>query len=191
MRKITLQVLLCASLFTTISCGESHEETDSKEIAKDQNEAKFDDTNIEGDTKFAVAAADGGMYEVEVGKLALKNGTAAEVKQLAQMMVDDHGKANEELKAAAQAKNITLPATLSQDKQDKINDLSKKTGNDFDKAYLDAMVDAHKDDIDKFEKQANDGNDADLKAWAAGKVPTLKHHLETAEKSRDIVKDRK
>ncbi len=190
MKKIALNFALCASLFTIASCG-NNSENDSKEVAKEQNEEKFDDTNIEGDTKFAVSAADGGMMEVELGKLALKNGSAPEVKQFAQMMIDDHTNANNELIALAQKKNITLPTTLSSDKQDKVNDMAKKTGHDFDVAYMDFMVDDHKEDIDDFKDEADKGNDADIKAWASGKVATLESHLQMAENGKNSVKDRK
>jgi len=181
-----LSAVLIAGL---TSCGNKKAETeDSKEVAEEQNDAKFDDTKVEDDTEFAVAAADGGMFEVQVGQLAQTNATTAEVKQFAKMMVDEHGKANEELKAAAAAKNITLPATLSEKKQKKYDDLSKKTGTDFDKAYIDLMVDDHKEDLDAFKKEAKDGHDADLKAWAAGKVPTLEHHLNAAKTAQDALK---
>lgn len=169
------------------SCGSKSETTDTKEVAEDTNEAKFDDSKIEKDTEFAVAAADGGMLEVELGKLAQTNGSSAEVKSFAQMMIDDHSKANEELMALAQQKNITLPTSLSEDKQKKYDDLAKKTGKDFDDAYTDFMVKDHKDDIDSFKKEADKGNDADLKAWAAGKVSVLEHHLEMAQNAEKAV----
>lgn len=188
MKKTVFSLLLCASAITVMtSCGNNNN-TDSKEAAKDQNEQKFDNTNIEDDTKFAVAAADGGMLEVQLGQLAQTNGSSAQVKQLGQMMIDDHSKANEELKATAAQKNITLPATLSEKNQQKYDELSKKTGADFDKAYASAMVDDHEKDVDEFKKEASDGKDADLKNWAAGKVPVLEHHLEMAKSTKDAVK---
>jgi putative membrane protein len=186
MKKITLNLMLCAALFSVASCNDTPD--DAKEVANEQNEAKFEDTNIEKDTEFAVAAADDGMFEVEAGRLALNNASSTNAKEVAQMMIDEHSKANEELKSAAAAKNITLPTSISESKQNKLNDLSKKTGADFDKAYLSEMEDAHKSAIDKFEKQANDGNDADLKAWAGGKVPVLKHHLEMVQSAQEALK---
>ncbi len=161
--------------------------SDSTELAIDQNEQKFDDSKIEGDTEFAVAAADGGMLEVQLGKLAQTNSTMANVKAFGQMMVDAHGKANEELKTLAAQKNITLPTTLSDKNQNRYNDLAAKTGKDFDNAYTEFMVKDHKDDIDKFKKEADKGNDADLKSWAAGKVATLEHHLEMAKQAEAAV----
>ncbi len=67
-----------------------------------------------------------------------------------------------------------------------VNDLTAKTGKEFDKEYMNMMVDDHKEDIDAFEKAAEKGNDADLKAFAAKTIPTLKQHLEMAEKTEKI-----
>lgn len=186
MKRIAFNVLLAASLFTAVACNQTKKE-DSTEIAEDQNEAKFND-HMEDDTEFAVAAADGGMLEVELGKLAQKNGMSPLVKDFGKMMADDHTKVNDELKNMAQAKNITLPAMMSNDNQKTYDDLAAKTGKDFDKAYADLMVKDHKNDIDEFKEEAKDGKNADLKAWAAEKVPTLEMHLQKAEAMKDAVK---
>ncbi|HEY1030884.1 MAG TPA: DUF4142 domain-containing protein [Flavipsychrobacter sp.] len=187
MKKTIFNTLLLAALLSAASCGNNNE-TDSKEIAEEQNEAKLDDTHLEKDAEFAVAAADGGMMEVELGKLAATNAASAQVKEFAQGMVTDHSQANEELKSLAASKNIALPATLSEDKQKKVNELAEKKGADFDKAYMDFMVDDHEEDIKKFQDEADNGNDAEIKGWASGKVPVLQHHLEMAKTTRDAVK---
>lgn len=180
---------MVACMFVMTSCGpKSNKEEDSKEVAEDQNEAKFEDTNLEDDTEFVVAAADGGMYEVQAAQLALTKGSSKKVKEFAQKMVDEHGKGNEELKALAQQKNITIPATLSEKMQKRYDDLAAKSGADFDKAYCDAMVKDHKDDLDKFKEAADDAKDADVKTWAAGKVPVLEHHLSMAEETEKAIK---
>ena len=103
------------------------------------------------------------------------------MKEFAQTMIDDHSKANEELKTLAQSKNITLPTTLSEENQEHYNDIAEKSGAEFDQAYCDFMVKDHKDDLDKFKKAADKAEDPDLKSWAAGKVPVLEHHLSMAE----------
>ena len=187
MKKITLSALFLASLITFSGCNSKKAE-DSKEVAEEQNDAKFDDTKVEDDTEFAVAAADGGMIEVKLAELAATNASSKTVKDFAQNMIKDHSKANEELKALAQQKNISLPATLSDDKQKDYDDLAKKKGKDFDKAYASFMVDDHKEDVDEFEKAAKECKDPDVKAWAAGKVPTLQHHLEMAKAMKDATK---
>jgi len=168
-----------------VSCGPKKE--DSKEVAEEQNDQKFDGTKIEEDTEFAVNISDAGMLEVKLGELAQTNGYASEVKSFGKMMIEDHSKAGGELKTAASAKNISLPAELSAKSQDTYNDISKKTGKDFDKAYIDAQVDGHKDVLDMLKKEAADGKDADLKSWATGKVSIIEHHLEMAKQTQGVV----
>jgi len=180
MKKITLSILMAATVVAFAACN-SNKTEDSKEVAEEQNEAKLDTTALEDDSEFAVAAADGGLMEVKLGELAKTNAASADVKKFGEMMVTDHSKAGEELKALATQKNITLPAALSDDKQKKYDDLAEKKGKEFDKAYVSFMVDDHKEDISEFEEAAKDTKDPDVKAWAEGKLPTLKHHLETAE----------
>lgn len=194
MKKLMLNAAIFAgALFLAASCSDrrANENDDSEEIAKEENDAKFDDTNIENDTKFAVEAADGGMLEVKLGELAQTKGVSQEVKDLGKMLVDDHSKANEELKAIAAQKNISLPAVLSEDCQKKFDDLAAKSGTDFDEAFAEHIVKDHKDDIDAFKKEAEKGDDPDLKAWAAGKVPTLEHHLDMAKATEEAVDGKK
>lgn len=129
------------------------------------------------DIKFAKCAADDGMMEVQLGKLAQSKATSNEVKMHAQHMIDDHTKANEELKALAAKKNIALPTAVSDKKQKKEQKLSRLNGTDFDKRYTKCMVKAHKKAICLFKKEAKRGKDAEMKAWAEQKVPTLESHL--------------
>jgi putative membrane protein len=193
MKKKPIQYMLAALILAGMfSCGgNQNKQEDPKDVAAEQNEDKFDDSDKEKDTDFAIAAADGGMLEVELGKLAQQKASSPEVKKFAQMMIDDHTKANDELKALASSKNISLPASLSDKNSDRIKDMQEKSGAEFDKDYIDFMVNDHQDDIDKFEKQAENGKDADLKSWAAGKVTTLKHHLEMAKATQAVVKNSK
>jgi putative membrane protein len=187
MKRITLSGMLFAAMLTFSACSNNKTE-DSKEVAEEQNEAKLDDTKLEDDSEFAIEAADGGMMEVQLGELAKTNAASADVKKFGATMVEEHGKANDELKALATQKNITLPMSLSDEKQKKMDELSKKKGAEFDKDYISFMVDDHKDDISKFEEAASDAKDAEVKAWAAGKVPALKHHLEMAQTLNEKMK---
>jgi putative membrane protein len=182
-----LRVFLAALLVCSLAACGGKRETDSKEVAKDDNEQKFEDKDTRKDADFAVAAADGGMLEVQLGQLAVSKGTSEAVKKFGQSMIDDHSKANEELKTLAAERGITLPTALSEKNQKNYNDLSEKSGAEFDKAYTKFMVDDHKEDIDEFKKEAEHGSDPDLKSWAAGKIAVLEHHLSMAEQARDAV----
>lgn len=186
MKKVLAGLLVCSAL-TFVACGDNADK-DAKEVAKEENNQKFDSTNIEGDTKFAVALADGGMLEIESSKLALTNASAANVKDFAKMMVSDHTGAAAELKDAAAKKNISLPAALSDDKQKKLNDLATKKGTDFDKAYVDLMVNEHEDAVKALKDESEKGNDADLKAWATGKLPVIQKHLDVIKSIKDAKK---
>lgn len=187
MKKSLIGILVCTASLCFYACGDSGEK-DSKEVAKEENNQKFDSTNIEGDTKFAVAVADASLFEIESSKLALTNGSAANVKDFAKMMVNDHSGASAELKDVAAKKNISLPLALSEDKQKKYNDLAAKKGADFDKAYVDCMVDEHKNAVDAFQKESEKGNDAELRSWATGKLATLQRHLEVIKSIKDSKK---
>ena len=129
------------------------------------------------DKKFTLEAASGGLTEVALGKLAIQKAVSAKVKDFGQMMVTDHSAANDKLMALAKSKNISLPATPNADDQKTIDELSTKSGADFDKAYVDDMVTDHKKDISKFEDASKNCKDADLKAFATNTLPTLQKHL--------------
>lgn len=194
MKKLNLLVLFAGVIiagwvFEACNNGSGNNNQDSVDSAKNMNDTSATAMMIdEQDSKFAVNAADISMAEVEMGKTAEQKAMNAKVKSFASMMVADHTKANDELKSAATAKNITLPATVGEDHQDHITKLSQKTGKDFDKEYMDMMVDGHKKAIDLFEKQATDGKDADLKTWANNMLPTLRQHLDSAKAIRDMLK---
>ena len=199
MKKLFLTTVVISGLFIT-SCNSGDktgngttvsDSADSKKVAEERNDKKFEDSTIEDDSKFAVKAADGGMMEVELSKLALTKSQSPEVKKLAQMMVTDHTMANNELKKLAGTKNISVPATLSTDRQEKLADFTKKTANDFDKDYASFMVSDHKDDIALFKKQAEKGKDTELKTWAASKLSTLEHHLQMSQNTEDLLKNTK
>lgn len=132
------------------------------------------------DQEFFTKAAAGGMYEVEAGKLAQSKGQSEPVKSFGGMLVKDHGSANDELKALASKKGAQLPGSVPSDKQKKLDKLSK--AKDFDKDFVAAVgIDDHKTDIALFEKYSTSADDADVKAFAAKTLPTLKAHKEHAE----------
>lgn len=133
------------------------------------------------DQKFIMDAAAGGVFEVEAGKVAVQRASTDEVKKFGQMMIDDHSKANDELMQLANQKGVIPPKTMKKEHQDQINQISKLSGAKFDKAYMDMMVKDHKKDVSEFKKEAKDGKDPDVKAWAAKTVPKLEEHLKMAQ----------
>jgi putative membrane protein len=190
MKKILLP-LMALSLLVTTSCNNA-EQNDSAEVAEERNEQKADSANLgdnmENAMDFAVEAASGGLMEVELGKLAATNAASPKVKEFGQTMVKDHGKANEELKALAAQKNISIPSTPGEKHQSHIEELKTKKGADFDKAYMSMMVEDHEEDINKFEKASQNDKDADIKAFASKTLPVLRQHHEMAKTINDGLK---
>ena len=140
------------------------------------------------DSTFAFKAAQGGLAEVQMGQLATQKASNSDVKAFGQQMVDDHSKANEELKEVAAKKGMTLPSSISTKDQATYEHLSKLEGAAFDRAYIADMVKDHRTDVAEFEKEGNSGSDPDIKGFASKTLPTLKHHLEMAETTNAKVK---
>ena len=112
--------------------------------------AGSDDHNVSnGDKDFVKDVATASIAEVELGRMALDRAVNPDVKKFGQMMVDDHTKANESLTTLASQHNIPVPSAMDDKHNDLREKLTKKTGADFDKDYIDAMVDGHKDVLDK------------------------------------------
>jgi putative membrane protein len=91
------------------------------------------------------------MAEIDLGKLAADRGTADEIKKFAQMMIADHTAAADKLTALASDLKIEAPGQLDDKHTDQRDELSKRSGMDFDREYAKAMVDGHKDLIDQLE----------------------------------------
>ncbi|MBA3831295.1 MAG: DUF4142 domain-containing protein [Chthoniobacterales bacterium] len=139
---------------------------------------KGDQVVTGGDLAFMNDAAPGGLAEVELGRLAVKQGSTSAVKKFAQRMIVDHSKAGEALKELARQKRVNLPATLLPESEQTMEKLSKTSGADFDQAYVKVMVTMHEKDVAAFSAVAQNATDADVKAFAAKTLPTLKMHLE-------------
>ena len=133
------------------------------------------------DKMFVNKAAQGGMAEVELGQLATQKAQSDQVKQFGQKMVDDHTKANDKLKEVASQENITLPTGLDAKDQATKDRLSKLSGAQFDKAYMQDMVEDHKKDVAEFQKEANNGKDPAVKNFAQQTLPVLQQHLQLAQ----------
>ena len=129
-----------------------------------------------GERRWVIKHFQGGMEEVRLGQLASTKGTNPKVKEFGKHMVDDHSKADTELKMLADKKGIKIPAKDSKSDKD-FDKLNKLSGADFDKQYVAMMVSDHKADVAAFQKEADKGNDPNLKAWAGKTLPTLQSHL--------------
>jgi len=136
------------------------------------------------DQAFLKEAATGGLVEVELGRLATEKASNPEVKQFGQRMVDDHGKVNQQLTMLAQEKNVQVPTEVTGKAKADYDRLSKLSGEQFDRAYMQLMVRDHRKDVADFRKQSTGAKDDAVKSFAAQTLPTLQDHLKTAEQTQ-------
>jgi len=201
MKSLCLSLLAACLLLSTASCGSK---PDAVQEAQQTNEAKIDSTALgntgqdaaikddkEFDSEFMTKAASGGILEVQLGKEVAQRTTSPEAKQAAQMMVTDHTKANDELKALAAKKNITIPPTLGDDQKKVFDDVLAKKGADLDKEYVKEMVKDHQEDIQEFTEASEKAGDPEIKALATKTLPVLKMHLAMFEKLQAAMEAKK
>jgi putative membrane protein len=131
---------------------------------------------------FVKEAATSDMFEIESSKLALERSDEA-TKAFAQQMIQDHEKTTADLKGLVTSGKVqaTLPAAMTDAQAKMLNDLKSMKSDEFTEKYHSEQVDAHEDAVDLFKRYGDEGEQADLKAWAAKTLPTLQHHLEMAK----------
>ncbi len=184
MKKISSLSIITIMLLAVASCKNGgkvrQDATDSAEASQDashrQDSIAASQEN-KNDLKFVNIAANDGMAEVAVGKIAQKNAFNPKVKKFATMMVTDHSRVNNELSALAKAENIALSLSPDTASQMKAGDLEKRKGTDFDNSYVNAMLAGHEGAVKLFTNESENGKDPNMKAFAIRTLPTLIMHL--------------
>ena len=135
----------------------------------------------ETDQTFVEKAAQDSIAEIDLGQLAKEQAESDEVKQFAQRMIDDHGKANEQLEEVAKNKGAVIPTEAGEEHSKLRAELAELKGEEFDQKYMAAMAEDHQKAVDLFQKQAEEGQDPDIKAFAEQTLPVIKEHLTMAQ----------
>ena len=148
--------------------------------ANTNSSAKARQGSNSADAKFAMTAAQDGMTEVALGRLAVQKGMSDAVKQFGQRMIDDHTNAGQQLMQLASSKGITLPTSLDAKHAAMVQKFQALSGAAFDRAYARQMVQDHTKAVALFQKEADRGMDADMKAFASNTLPILQGHLSMA-----------
>ena len=143
------------------------------------------------DKRFVEKASQGGVAEVQLGKLAEQKAQSPEVKKFGARMAKDHTAANDKLSSIASRKGIAAAADMDSSSKREYDRLSKLSGAEFDQEYMKNMVSDHKKDIKEFQSEAKSGKDADIKNFAQSTLPTLEDHLKQAESAEAAAKNEK
>jgi putative membrane protein len=169
------------------ACGENNnkDDKDSVEKADSANEAKLDNAPAkiadQESVDFMMWAANTTMTEVAYAEAAKTKASRKEIKDIAATIEKDHKALHEQIKTLAQQKNITLPASLSDESRKDIDKLGEKTGNEYDKAFIKKLIDDHQDCIKRYERAANRTEDAEIQTFASQTLPGLRMHLDSAK----------
>lgn len=151
----------------------------SMDKVQEAKEVKSADTSA-----FITKAAEAGLTEVGLAQLAGRKARNKKVVEFAERMIKDHSAANDELKALANEKGIRVPVDCIPC-QSKFKEFANVGMTGLDEQYAKLMVEDHEAAVKLFEKESTDGKDPDIKKWAAGKLPVLKHHLMMAQELND------
>ncbi len=192
MKATGLVAMACAAALTVACGGNGRDEITPAEAEQAQSVGTAGETNTgaSGDAKhFAEQAVKRGAAEVELGTLASERAMNAEVKQFAQTMVREHTKAGAALREATAAHGLQLVGELPDDSEKLLTKLQGLQGADFDREYMDAMVEAHKEMKAMVTRRVDDARlmtdngavETAINDWAAQALPTVEHHLMMAE----------
>jgi len=166
MRKgIVLAFLSCLMLVGSVCWAQNRAETKAEH----------------SDEHFVFKASEDGMAEVDHGNLAAQRAQGREVKEFGQRMVTDHGKANSELLAIANRKQLKVAPDMGAKHRAMHQKLSGMSGEEFDRHYMKHMVEGHEEAVKLFQTQAKHGKDADLKQFAEKTLPVIQEHLKMAK----------
>jgi putative membrane protein len=167
---------------TDKSKTQDQSQTESRDRVRSGEQASGTAQLRNNERQFLMEAAQDSLVEIELGKLAQERASNPEVKEFGERMVEDHTKALEKLKETASNLNVTIPSELSAKHNTTVDRFSKPSGDEFDRAYMKHMVQDHKKAVNRFEKTAKNAQNADVKNLASETAPTLREHLEQAQK---------
>jgi putative membrane protein len=169
--------LLWVAVVTMIASGGCSKTEDTKAPASEQPAGRAAAVgtggaggDVKSDGEFVHDIAAKNMAEVELSRMALEKATSASIKSFAQMMIDDHGATGQKLKTAVSGQPIEWPAQLDEKQRETADELAKKQGADFDRDYVEAMIEGHQDVAAKLESRLDVQSLADWKTTAAGRT---------------------
>jgi putative membrane protein len=149
---------------------------------QDSSGAPGDTAQQMKDKMFVRNAAQGGLAEVELGKLAAEKGSSEDVKAFGKRMVEDHTKLNQDIAQLADSIGARVPKKMDKDQQAEYDKLSSLSGEDFDKEYITFMVKDHHSDLREFRMEASSTSDPDLKTAVDNGARVIREHMIAADK---------
>lgn len=180
---IALFALFCLTFFAGCQQqkGASDREREANQASQTQQTQEAQTEQLSGDQKFLAEAAQDGRAEMELGQLANSKASSPAVKRLAQKIVADHTKLNQQLESLPQASQALQSATVPEEERSAIDRLSQLSGKEFDQAFVEQVVQEHENAVSRFKEASATAQDPDVKQFASRALPGLEQHLQMAK----------
>jgi putative membrane protein len=172
---------VCVVLMTVYGCNDDDDDNQINNQGQVQ-------TLSTGDRDFIINAAYANRAEIELGALAVSQGTHDSVVAFGQRMVNEHSLAQTELKTLAANSNITIPDTLDAIHKALKSQLATYNGMQFDTLYINSQIVDHQASIQLFQNEINQGQSQDAKNYALKYLPHIQMHYQKAVQIKPIVK---
>lgn len=151
-----------------------------------ENDDKTDPSLIgELDRQFILAAANDALFQVNAGQVVASGSTQKSIREYGEQMTTDHTQVGQELQKLAAARQVQLPTTLSDERQQQLDSLAMQTGAGLDTLYLNQIVELQERGVHMMELEGISGNDFELKQWASNRLPKVRQFEERAKAMRD------
>ncbi|OWP62822.1 hypothetical protein CDA63_12275 [Hymenobacter amundsenii] len=196
-RLFTVFAISSLSLWgTTKAQAQRRSVKEANKINEKRNDVKSDmsginDSKLDYDSEFVVAAASSNMLEIALGQLAQQKGLVTEVKEWGKKMEQDHGMAEQQLREIAFRDQITLPGMMSKDGRDMYDDVDDRKYLGFDKKYLRTLKDLHEQDLKRYAEAATKLRNPDLQRYATQMLLQLREHETMVDQLYQRANDRK
>jgi putative membrane protein len=192
MKKIMLKIstLVLFSLIAA-SCGTNNDnkaEVIDETKAENMNDEKFETRDNEKIADWVVDSYTNSMMITQLSSNINGSLANAETKKIATEINGMHIKGNEEIKAFASSKSITLPEALTENQMKQTNELNDEKGLDADRKYLNKMIDWHEDEIKREENAIDKNVNAELSTWYTKNLTMLREHLQSLKMLKDKIK---
>lgn len=187
-------ITLSAAVLMAAACNNTGAPDQNRHNTDPMNASAADSGDIglkPDEIEFMTEATKGGLTEIALSELVQQKSDNKRIQDFATMIIQDHSSANSQLSTLAGTKSVSLPDTLSRVNEMKAGKLAGEKGMDFERDYLETMIQDHKKAIADFDEAQKKAENPRLRAWIGNTLPDLQKHLDSATVIEDALGKRK
>jgi putative membrane protein len=179
-RFLTISALAAVLSLPVIGCQQSNENVQAARETTNTGEPRNKGLN-DADKNFIIKAERDNIAERDLGRLVLEKSRNSDVRDYAQMLVNDHTKALKDLVDLMEQKGVHQPKGLPETKHEALGKLNGLSGAAFDREFIKLMIEDHQKEVMAFQDEVNMAQDGDVKYYAEHTLPVLQKHLKKAQ----------